>query len=40
MQNKKETVKKLLELQISIDKIEQITELTKEEIEEIIKQTC
>ncbi len=37
MQNKKETVKKLLELQISIDKIEQITELTKEEIEEIIK---
>ena len=37
MQNKKETVKKLMELKISIDKIEQITELTKEEIDEIIK---
>ena len=37
MQNKKETVKKLMELKISIDKIEQITELTKEEIEKIIK---
>ena len=37
MQNKKETVKKLMELKIPIDKIEQITELTKEEIEEIIK---
>ena len=37
MQNKKETVKKLMELKMPIEKIEQITELTKEEIEKIIK---
>ena len=37
MQNKKETVKKRIEVKIPIDKIEQITELTKEEIDEIIK---
>ena len=36
MQNKKETVKKLIELKIPIEKIEQITELTKEEIEKIL----